>query len=370
MQSYGQQRGRPSQQPTPPGTSRHDWVNQHINMQTSQSGSPLPIQNAANDMLEMQGIETTHSPPEDQGQPLMSEAHWDWGQYSVSCTEPQADMSPQLAHQSLYPMSVSSNIAPSVLVRSAMALNSSNVPLAPAGEPAPILQSPDPRNSGPSVSPMTGMSHHHYHALPNQPPFLMQFATVRKRNHKQRSGRHPRRGTRTASNRNGSGNGNGYGDYDGSQQQFGDSQDPQSKAQQRPPHVEQITLGKEAPEPDRYLFELRNQMLDNKGKGMWEALQVAFTERYGPKERAALQMQLSRAVMKHGQWPASEVSYLLTHFTRRYHYNPSRAAKPALGTCLVCSEDRGGGGGGEKNSHSSYIPTKRRTAQGEISSRK
>lgn len=96
-------------------------------------------------------------------------------------------------------------------------------------------------------------------------------------------------------------NGNGY---DGSQP-FGAGDLP-SQAQRAP--GERITLSEDAPEPDRYLFDLRNSMLESKGKGMWEALQAAFTERYGPKHRAALQMQLSRAVMKHGQWPESEVS--------------------------------------------------------------
>lgn len=305
MQSYGQQRGRSSQQPTPPGTSRPDWANQHI-IQTSQSGSPLPLQHTTNDMLEMHGLEASHSPPEDQGQPLVSEAHWDWGHYGVSCTEPQADMSPQLAHQSLFPVNMPPNVAPSALVRPPMSLNPSNLPLAPAGAHVPVLQhSPDPRNLGPSVNPMAHMGHHHYPPIPNQPPVLMEFAPSRKRNSKQRSGR-SRRAPRGGVSNRASINGNGYRGYDGSQQQFGTSPDQQTKAQRT--LAEQITLSDDAPEADRYLFELRNSMLESKGKGMWEALQSAFTDRYGPKERAALQMQLSRAVMKHGQWPESEVS--------------------------------------------------------------
>lgn len=302
MQSYGQQRGRSSQQPTPPGTSRPDWVNQHI-IQTSQSGSPLPLQHTANDMLEMHGLEASHSPPEDPGQPMVSETHWDWGHYGVSCTEPQTDMSPQLAHQSLYPLNVPPNVAPSALVRPPMTLNHSGLPLAPAGPHVPVLQhSPDPRNLGPSVNPMANMGHH-YHPL-HQPPVLMEFTPLRKRHTKQRSGR-SRRAPRGGVSNRASLNGNGYRDYEGSQQ-FGASPDQQTKAQRT--LAEQITLSDDAPEPDRYLFELRNSMLESKGKGMWEALQSAFTGRYGAKERAALQMQLSRAVMKHGQWPESEVS--------------------------------------------------------------
>ncbi|EMR70411.1 hypothetical protein UCREL1_2555 [Eutypa lata UCREL1] len=255
-------------------------------------------------MLEMHGLEASHSPPEDQGQPLVSEAHWDWGHYGVSCTEPQADMSPQLAHQSLFPVNMPPNVAPSALVRPPMSLNPSNLPLAPAGAHVPVLQhSPDPRNLGPSVNPMAHMGHHHYPPIPNQPPVLMEFAPSRKRNSKQRSGR-SRRAPRGGVSNRASINGNGYRGYDGSQQQFGTSPDQQTKAQRT--LAEQITLSDDAPEADRYLFELRNSMLESKGKGMWEALQSAFTDRYGPKERAALQMQLSRAVMKHGQWPESE----------------------------------------------------------------
>ena len=79
MPSYNQQRGRSSQQPTPPGTSQSEWPGQHIGMHSSQSGSPLPLQHPNHDVLGMHGIETTHSPPQDQNAPMVSEPNWeDW----------------------------------------------------------------------------------------------------------------------------------------------------------------------------------------------------------------------------------------------------------------------------------------------------
>ncbi|RYP13417.1 hypothetical protein DL767_010775 [Monosporascus sp. MG133] len=315
MQSYGQQRGRASQQPTPPGTSRPDWANQHMHMQSSQSGSPMALQHTANDMLEMHGLESSRSPEDHQ--PMVTETNWDWGHYGVSCTEAQADMSPQLSHHSFFPVNVPPSVAPSTLVRPSMTLNPSNIPLAPAPSQVPLLQqSPDPRNLAHPMASMGNM-HHHFSQLPNQPPVLMEFRQIRKK--------HPKRARPSSRRTRGPGrasNNSGYGDFENTQQEFGaDSQGQHCGAQRAP--AEQIKLSNEASEPDRYLFELRNRFLDSKGNGMWENLQAEYTQKYGPKQRAALQMQLSRAIMKYGQWPASEDEALRKAVEevnkRRYH---------------------------------------------------
>ncbi|RYP59493.1 hypothetical protein DL769_008498 [Monosporascus sp. CRB-8-3] len=315
MQSYGQQRGRASQQPTPPGTSQPDWANQHMHMQSSQSGSPMALQHTANDMLEMHGLEASRSPEDHQ--PMVTEANWDWGHYGVSCTEAQADMSPQLSHHSLFPVNVPPSVAPSALVRPSMTLNSSNIPLAPAPPQVPLLQQPpDARNLAHPMTPMGNM-HHHFGQLPNQPPVLMEFREIRRKLPKRaRPSSRRTRGPGRASNNS------GYGDFENTQQEFGaDSQSQHSRAQRAP--AEQIKLSNEASEPDRYLFELRNRFLDSKGNGMWENLQAEYTQKYGPKQRAALQMQLSRAIMKYGQWPPSEDEALRKAVEevnkRRYH---------------------------------------------------
>ncbi|RYO78470.1 hypothetical protein DL762_008682 [Monosporascus cannonballus] len=312
MQSYGQQGGGASQQPTPPGTSRPDWGNQQMHMRSSQSGSPMALQHTANDMLEMHGLEASHSP--ENHQPMVTEANWDWGHYGVSCTEAQADMSPQLSHHSLFPVSVPPSVAPSALVRPSMTLNHSNIPLAPAPSQVPLLQQPpDPRTL---AHPMTSMGnmHHHFSQLPNQPPVLMEFKQIRRKPQKR-----PRPSSKRTRGPGRASNNNGYGDIENGQEEFGAGQ--HSRAQRAP--VEQIKLSNKASEPDRYLFELRNRFLDSKGNGMWENLQAEYTQKYGPKQRAALQMQLSRAIMKYGQWPASEDEALRKAVEevnkRRYH---------------------------------------------------
>ncbi len=72
---------------------------------------------------------------------------------------------------------------------------------------------------------------------------------------------------------------------------------------------DELVLGEEAPEEDKYLFQLRKEFISEKGKGMWEEMKTKFTERHqGNWEKAALQMKVSRAVARHGVWPEREVS--------------------------------------------------------------
>ncbi len=72
---------------------------------------------------------------------------------------------------------------------------------------------------------------------------------------------------------------------------------------------DELVLSEEAPEEDKYLFQLRKEFISEKGKGMWEEMKTKFTERHqGNWEKAALQMKVSRAVARHGVWPEREVS--------------------------------------------------------------
>ncbi len=72
---------------------------------------------------------------------------------------------------------------------------------------------------------------------------------------------------------------------------------------------DELVLGEDAPEEDKYLFQLRKEFISEKGKGMWEEMKTKFTERHqGNWEKAALQMKVSRAVARHGVWPEREVS--------------------------------------------------------------
>ena len=72
---------------------------------------------------------------------------------------------------------------------------------------------------------------------------------------------------------------------------------------------EELTLRDDAPEDDKYLFQLRKEFISEKGKGMWEEMKAKYSEKHqGSWEKAALQMKVSRAVAKFGVWPKREVS--------------------------------------------------------------
>jgi hypothetical protein len=74
---------------------------------------------------------------------------------------------------------------------------------------------------------------------------------------------------------------------------------------------EELVLRDDAPEDDRYLFQLRKEFISEKGKGMWEEMKAKYSEKHqGSWEKAALQMKVSRAVAKFGVWPTREVSKL------------------------------------------------------------
>lgn len=77
------------------------------------------------------------------------------------------------------------------------------------------------------------------------------------------------------------------------------------KEEREPRQVLQLRHDKDRPE-DHFLFSLREDLINEKGKGMWDKIAERYHERYDKKERAALQMQLSRAVLKLAIWPEDE----------------------------------------------------------------
>ncbi|KAJ4307332.1 hypothetical protein N0V88_000715 [Collariella sp. IMI 366227] len=78
---------------------------------------------------------------------------------------------------------------------------------------------------------------------------------------------------------------------------------------------EELTLRSDAPADDRYLFQLRNKYLSEKGKGMWEEMKAEYSKKHlGNWEKAALQMKVSRAVAKYGEWPDREKKRLMEAF--------------------------------------------------------
>ncbi|KAK3341307.1 hypothetical protein B0T25DRAFT_465074 [Lasiosphaeria hispida] len=74
---------------------------------------------------------------------------------------------------------------------------------------------------------------------------------------------------------------------------------------------DELTLRDDAPDDDKYLFELRKEFISEKGKGMWEEMKAKYSEKHqGNWEKAALQMKVSRAVAKFGVWPKREIERL------------------------------------------------------------
>ncbi|KAK0657146.1 hypothetical protein B0T16DRAFT_53028 [Cercophora newfieldiana] len=74
---------------------------------------------------------------------------------------------------------------------------------------------------------------------------------------------------------------------------------------------DELVLRDDAPEDDKYLFQLRKEFISEKGKGMWEEMKAKYSEKHqGNWEKAALQMKVSRAVAKFGVWPKREIERL------------------------------------------------------------
>ncbi|CAJ2500332.1 Uu.00g031850.m01.CDS01 [Anthostomella pinea] len=291
MHSYNQHPGN-SQQPTPPGTSRPWDYPVH---DTSSSTAPMPLQSTTADIMEMHGLESADS-QEAQGTMPDPTAHFHWGSYGVSSTEPQDDMSPHMAHQSLFPVQQLPGVAPSALMHT-----TSQMPLTAAPSHVPILQqSPDPRDLGSSATPINSLQHHYGHLGHHVPHVMIDFApssySSRKTSKSSRTGRSGRSTKRARAPSRAVPNSGAQQDSLGGGTSPGSNRAPSKR----------LTLKEGAKEEDRYLLELRCQMNDDKGKGMWDQICTAFSDRFEPKERATLQMSLTRSVLKYAEWPADE----------------------------------------------------------------
>ncbi|KAI1492610.1 hypothetical protein F5X96DRAFT_691215 [Biscogniauxia mediterranea] len=293
MHSYSPHAGA-SQQPTPPGTSR-SWGYQ-VNVPCTSSATSMELQHSAGDMLNMHSLESSHS-PDDHETMGNSAPPFHWGPYGVSSTEAPDEISPQIAHQSMFHGHLP-NINPSELMRSSLAAtSSSNMPLAPAPSQVPILpHSQDPRAYIPSVTPGDHLQHHYGGLSHHQPSIVVDFAhnpySSRKASRSSRSGRSYRSTKRAR--------GQTRGPQDGSM----GSASTEGKSSRL--STQRITLKDDAPEDTKYLLDLRCQMDGNKGKGMWEDIVKAYEVRYGSKQGPNLQMTLARAVLRYAVWPSSE----------------------------------------------------------------
>ncbi|KAI1774707.1 hypothetical protein F4818DRAFT_70479 [Hypoxylon cercidicola] len=319
MHPYNHHRAS-SQQPTPPNTSR-PWSNYQINAPCSQSGSPITLQAHPPDLLDMHGLETSHSPG-DHGQ-MVPEHNFQWGPYTVSSTEGQEDMPPQMTHPSMFSLP---SVAPNDLVRPSIPLNPSNMSL-PAPEQVPILHhNPDPRDLAPSVTTIDNVHHPYPHLMHHQALMPVEFASYRRRPSritKNRQSGRPKK-ARTQNKRNNT-----------------DLVDPQlasevNNASNTKAPGRNIALRPDAPERDRFILDLRCQMDNDKGKGIWEEITKKYEERYGKRRQESLQMNLTRAVLKYAVWPESEDQALrlaAEEVDRRRYADIIKVMKEKYGGC-------------------------------------
>ncbi|TLD29268.1 hypothetical protein PspLS_03636 [Pyricularia sp. CBS 133598] len=84
-----------------------------------------------------------------------------------------------------------------------------------------------------------------------------------------------------------------------------------------------LQLRDEAREEEKVLMELRRELSDDKGKGMWEEITKRYIDIYTRIERSALQMKLTRAINAHCIWPQEELDLLVEayHVDNEQRYN-------------------------------------------------
>ncbi|KAI1425133.1 hypothetical protein F5Y12DRAFT_394955 [Xylaria sp. FL1777] len=283
------QHGGGSQQLTPPTTSR-PWG--YASSLRSTSSAPMTVPSSTAEMLDMETLESSHS-PEQHAAVVDPTPHFHWGSYGVSSHDPTEELSAPLPSQSLY-----SSVPPSLLMRAPPYGLPSNthVPLAPA-----LSQVSMPPHPADTRSLMANDLQHQFSNLSNIS--LEYGGTIHARKSKARASRSGRSSKRSRNIDPNATKDNGIG-YNGEHADIVTANTSADTPELPPP--EHLTLDSKAPEDSRFLVELRCQMSDDKGKGMWEQIQQAYKEHFGHKTKENLQMQLIRTVQSYAVWPESE----------------------------------------------------------------
>ncbi|KAI1740297.1 hypothetical protein F4680DRAFT_115396 [Xylaria scruposa] len=305
LSTYNQQ-GGVSQQLTPPSSSR-PWPYTPSMANASSASMTVPTSAAEVEMLDIHSLESSHS-PEQQTTVLDSTPHFHWSTYGVSSHDSAEDLPPPLPSQALY-----SSVPPSLLIRApAYGLPSNtHVPLAPALPQ--VSMPPHPSDPRPLMA-------HDYQQFDNLSNICLEYGQAYPaRKSKARANRNGRQSKRRDMAQNSTKNSSvGYDDVHKGPMGADASSDPAGNA--FPKH---LTLDDKAPEDSRYLVNMRCQLSDDKGKGMWEHIQQAYKERYGRKTKENLQMQLIRSVQSYAIWPEEEDKALKDateeYERRRYH---------------------------------------------------
>ncbi|ETS74790.1 hypothetical protein PFICI_13274 [Pestalotiopsis fici W106-1] len=300
--------GSTSQQPTPPGTSRSstaDWYSNAQNHTMIRSTQPpSPLTHHAPDILGL--LDDTHSPPQQQVIPVTSVENY-YGHYGVSGPDPQDDLSPPMASATLF--SSSPHINPSALLKGYQMGPSSHLHMAPAPPQLPLMNNMHGQGSlGTHIPHIDNLHNHESYGLGHAPIVLgmePSYKRAARRGGIRRSQppRKRQRGSRAARQSPY----HGIGAHDDQVPSRAGSKSPvrRIKEEREPRQVLQLRHDKDRPE-DHFLFSLREELINEKGKGMWDKIAERYHERYDKKERAALQMQLSRAVLKLAIWPEDE----------------------------------------------------------------
>ncbi|KAF2969018.1 hypothetical protein GQX73_g4542 [Xylaria multiplex] len=279
LSTYNQHGGAP-QQLTPPATSR-PWP--YESNMASASPAPMTMPSSEAEMLDVHSLESSHS-PEHHTVVVDPTPHFHWGTYGVSCPESAEELSQSLPSQSLY-----SSVPPSLLMRSphyGLPPNT-HIPLAPAISQVSMPPHPtDTRHL---------MAHDLHHQFSNLSNISLEFgqAYPARKSAKARASRSSRPSKRGRDQNSPKTSDIGHN---------GGRASPDTPVH----HPPQLILDAKAPEDSQFLVEMRCQMSDDKGKGMWEHIQRAYGERFGHKTKENLQMQLIRTVQSYAIWPESE----------------------------------------------------------------
>lgn len=288
------------QQPTPPSTSGMYYPSYDISA-SSQSPSPLTVPPHAPeppfDMVAPFMGQSPHPSPKEEVPPPI---HPYLGHYTVSGTCNESEVP-----NSFSPYPDFNEVDPGFMARGQQHMQLGDqlhrqMVVTSAGQ-APILTQPHhsqlrtqttPRASGMEDLRDPGIM---AQGLPGPDGYHTRISVSPVRRQPQRKQKAQQRRTPRASSR---------------QQGQAQRPDAQQTDQNQPDDAEclPLKLSDNAPPEDKFLFELRQKFICEKGKGMWDDIAASYAAKYQVMEKAALQMKISRAVAKYGEWPDKEVS--------------------------------------------------------------
>ncbi|KAI8626733.1 hypothetical protein F5Y19DRAFT_466230 [Xylariaceae sp. FL1651] len=319
MISTYNQHGEYTQQLTPPSTSA-PWT--YTSNMTSASSSSMAMPSTTAEMLDVHSLESSHSPELDStvADPT---PHFSWngkswgGPYSVSHPEMTEEIPPLPPHP-LYP-----NIAPSDLMRSSYGPHSAHVQLAPGLQhssmpsqhlDAPTLMANDPQNPYRNFSNVALEIGAIYSSRRPSKARAKTSRAKRGRNSNQNPTKH-----------------SSFGYSGGRAGSVTRSTSPNTHGPTTRASSRHLTLADNAPEDAKYLVELRCQMSEDKGKGMWEAISEKYKARYPSKSKENLQMTLIRAI----QLYALEILKEAVEEYERRRYPEIRRIMKEKGGCRI-----------------------------------